>query len=243
MSDFEINFSIIVPCYNEEKNIPSLLERFEKVIKSDDIELILVNNGSVDNSKEILDLLLLDHKFARKIDVVNNKGYGYGIKQGLNAAKGKYIGYTHADLQTDPLDVVKAIDWIRTSKLNDHFFIKGNRKGRPVFDTLFTYGMSVFETIYLKKRLWDINAQPTFFPANFYKGLRNIPDDFSLDLYLLYVSKVKKMYVHRFDVFFPPRLNGVSSWNTGLKSKWKFIKRTIQFSINLNKKMDGNNLS
>ena len=56
------------------------------------------------------------------------------------------------------------------------------------------------------------------------------PFDFSLDLYSLYLAKKNKYNVIRFDVVFPERINGVSKWNTGLRSKIKFIKRTIDFS-------------
>ena len=72
------------------------------------------------------------------VHVLENKGYGNGIKQGLKIAEGKFIGYTHADLQTDPKDVIKAFDIIKLNNCNENIFIKGNRKGRPFFDQFFT---------------------------------------------------------------------------------------------------------
>lgn len=42
-----MKLSIVVPCYNEENNIPLILEKFNEVIKRDDIEVLLVNNGSI----------------------------------------------------------------------------------------------------------------------------------------------------------------------------------------------------
>jgi len=41
----------------------------------------------------------------------------------------------------------------------------------------------------------------------------------------------------RFDVIFPERLHGESSWNDGFASKWKFIKRTFDFSFKLKKEL------
>ena len=41
-----IKYSIVIPCYNEEKNIPLILENFNNVIQRDDIEVLFVNNGS-----------------------------------------------------------------------------------------------------------------------------------------------------------------------------------------------------
>ena len=103
-----MKLSIVVPCYNEAENIPLILKRFGEVIKRDDIEVILVNNGSTDGSAAMLDELLPQYPFARTVLVPVNQGYGYGILQGLKAAKGDFIGWTHADMQTDPGDVVKA---------------------------------------------------------------------------------------------------------------------------------------
>ena len=74
-----MKLSIIVPCYNESKNIPLILEKFSSVIKRDDVEVLLVNNGSKDNSQEILDILIPKYPFARIVKVEVNQGYGFGI--------------------------------------------------------------------------------------------------------------------------------------------------------------------
>lgn len=228
-----MKLSIVVPCYNEADNIPLILERFDEVIKTDEVEVILVNNGSTDNSAVVLDELLPNYSFARTVFVQVNQGYGYGILQGLNAAEGDYIGWTHADMQTDPGDVLKALDIINNSK-DKNIFVKGNRKGRPAFDQFFTWGMGIFETIYFKTPMDDINAQPNVFPKGFYEGWDNPPYDFSLDLFAVYTAKKAGLLIVRFPVLFPERIHGESKWNNeGLKSKWKFIKRTIQFSKEL----------
>ncbi|NQV76974.1 MAG: glycosyltransferase family 2 protein [Lutibacter sp.] len=232
-----MKFSIIVPCYNEEKNIPLILDKFNSVIKTDDIEVLLVDNGSTDKSGNIFSSLIPRYSFARVIKLDINQGYGFGIASGLKDAKGEYIGYSHADMQTDPADVLKAFEIVKKSRNSKNCYVKGFRKKRNIVDELFTVGMSVFETMYLRKNLWDINAQPNIFHKSFFSTLNNIPKDFSLDLYFLYMAKKKGLDVIRFDVFFPPRLHGESSWNTGLSSKWKFIKRTIEFSVKLKKEL------
>jgi glycosyltransferase involved in cell wall biosynthesis len=227
-------FSIVIPCYNEGQNIPLVLESFNNIIKEDNIEVILVNNGSTDNSVKVLEELLPKYSFAMTVLVPVNQGYGYGILQGLKAANGDYIGWTHADMQTDPKDVLKAFKIIE-EKAQDNLFLKGNRKGRPLFDQFFTIGMSIFESLYLKKNLFDINAQPNVFHKQFLEKWDEPPFDFSLDLYAFFMAKKHNLSVIRFDVIFPERINGTSSWNNGMSSKWKFIKRTIHFSIKLKK--------
>ena len=233
-----MKLSIVVPCYNESKNIPLILSRFNEVIKRDDISIILVDNGSTDNSSEVLDELIPKYSFARKLTVEKNIGYGFGIMSGLRSCDSEYLGWTHADMQTDPIDVIKALNIIETSEHPTDVYIKGDRKGRPLFDQIFTIGMSVFESIYLLSRLWDINAQPNVFHKSFFDQWNDrAPDDFSLDLFVLYQAIKNHQIICRFNVIFPQRLHGVSSWNDGFKSKWKFILRTISFSKKLKKEL------
>ena len=93
--------------------------------------------------------------------------------------------------------------------------------------------MSLFETIYLRTPLWDINAQPTIFPRAFFSSWKNPPKDFSLDLYAYYQARQAGLAVHRFPVQFGKRLHGTSHWNINWRAKWKFIVRTIDFSRRL----------
>lgn len=230
---FRLKLSIVVPCYDEAENIPLILKRFGEVIKRDDIEVILVDNGSRDDSPQVIRRLLPAYPFAKTVHIENNQGYGYGVIQGLKACSGEFIGWTHADMQTDPADLVRALDIIEANNCDETLFVKGNRKGRPLFDQFFTSGMSLFETIYMGARLYDINAQPNVFSRNFFDTWQNPPKDFALDLYALYMAQKSGLRIERFDVVFPKRLHGTSHWNTGLASKWKFIKRTVDFSRKL----------
>lgn len=91
-------------------------------------------------------------------------------------------------------------------------------------------------TDFMGKILYDVNAQPNIFSKEFFSSWENPPKDFALDLYALYMAKKNKLKVIRFNVLFPERIHGQSTWNTGLASKWKFIKRTMLFSLELKKR-------
>ncbi|MCA9400536.1 MAG: glycosyltransferase family 2 protein, partial [Candidatus Omnitrophica bacterium] len=232
-----MKLSIVVPCYNEKANVPLLIERFAQAIRRDDVEVVFVNNGSTDGSGEIFEALLPQHRFARYVHVPINRGYGHGILQGLHNATGEFLGWTHADLQTDPHDVLKALALVEEVKGNDSIYVKGCRRGRPVFDNIFTWGMSFFESCLLGKWMWDINAQPNIFHKSFFQRWEHPPDDFSLDLFAYYMALKQKCTIVRFDVSFPKRVHGMSHWNTGITAKWKFIKRTFQFSLTLKRNL------
>jgi glycosyltransferase involved in cell wall biosynthesis len=231
-----MKISLIIPCYNESKNLPPLIERCQQ-LNSETFEVIIVNNGSTDDTSNVLKSLINSkYPFIKAVKVEVNQGYGHGILCGLRSSTGNIIGWTHADLQTDPLDSNQVKSLIK--QYGENIFIKGQRYGRPISDVMFTIGMSIFESILLKKLFWDINAQPTFFPRSFFDEWNAPPNDFSLDLFAYYQAKKNNMKVVRFPVFFGQRLHGHSSWNVDLKSKWKFIKRTIEFSLTLRKRID-----
>jgi glycosyltransferase involved in cell wall biosynthesis len=230
-----MKLSLVIPCYNEMENIPLLLERCKEVSSRVGCEVILVDNGSTDDSSEVLRELLPKYPGCRSVRVERNQGYGFGILAGLESAKGEIIGWTHADMQTDPQDVLRGMEYFDSGGSN--IFVKGQRYGRPLSDIMFTLGMSIFETILLRKPMRDINAQPTLFHRDFYSDWVSPPHDFSLDLYAYFMARKGSLRVLRFPVLFAERAHGKSHWNIDFSSKVKFIKRTLTYSFELFKKM------
>ena len=225
-----MKFSIVIPCYNEAGNIPTLLERCQSVYKLAPVEFIIVDNGSTDSTPELLPQLLEGISQCRSVRVDFNKGYGHGILAGIAVAAGDVIGWTHADLQTDPKCILQALNFFAKHEV---IFVKGRRKGRPFFDNIFTIGMSVFETLLFGSFLWDINAQPTLLSRQLLESWQSPPNDFSLDLFAYQQAKNLKVKVRRFPVIYFPRLCGTSSWNVSFRARLKFIKRTVTYSLKL----------
>lgn len=229
-----MEFSLVIPCYNEAKNLPTLLTRCGELARAKPgLEIILVDNGSSDDTPSVLADLLPRHDGCRSIRVAVNQGYGFGILSGLRAARGEVLGWTHADMQTDPMDVLRGLALFEQSAVPQNLFVKGRRYGRPAGDVVFTIGMSLFESLLLGRRLWDINAQPTLFPRVFFENWRAPPHDFALDLYAYHNARQAGMMVARFPVLFGARLHGHSHWNVDWAAKWKFIRRTMDYSIKL----------
>ena len=228
-----MKYSLVIPCFNEQGTIKLILERTKNPFIDNNIELILVNNGSKDNTKDILSELINNYPHAKYIDLERNLGYGGGILRGLSHCEGEIIGWTHADLQTDPLDCITAFKEYEKISKKQNTFIKGNRKNRPVYDQFFTFGMSLFETFLLGKLIYDINAQPTIFPKKFFYSWINPPKDFSLDLYCYYLAKKNNYKIKRIRVDFLKRISGQSKWNINFISRIRFILRTMKYSFKL----------
>ena len=231
-----ISLSIIIPCYNESKSLPRLIEEcYIANLGRSDIQFVFVNNGSNDDTQIVLDnLLVLDkYSFGKSVLVPCNKGYGFGILEGLKMADGKILSWTHADLQTNPNDVILAYEYYRKELEMNKCIVKGERKNRKLLDNIFTVGMSFLSSILLKQKLWDINAQPKIFNRIFLTQLKNAPFDFSLDLYLLFIANKLKYSVNTFPVNFSKREFGEPKGGGTLKGKLKLVKRTLNYVIEL----------
>lgn len=228
--------SLVIPCFNEAGNLPLLLRRLDQVVARDDVEVVLVDNGSGDETARILAAAAAERTYLRTLRVELNQGYGFGILSGLRVAEGEVLAWTHADMQTDPGDAFEGLALFEASGERD-LFVKGRRRGRPAADVLFTAGMACFETLLLGRAMWDINAQPTLFPRRFFESWRAPPHDFSLDLYAYYQAKVQGLRVLRFPVRFGARAHGLSHWNVDWRSKLRFIQRTMRYSLELRRRL------
>src|SRR5882672_727566 len=107
--------SIIIPVYNEEKTLSQVIRRVEKVTFSGiEKEIIIVNDGSSDDSKKIIeDLKLKNVKFFSH---TKNAGKGSAVRTGLEKATGEYVIIQDADLEYDPQDILKLIKPIQEGK-------------------------------------------------------------------------------------------------------------------------------
>lgn len=225
--------SIVIPCYNEAHTLLELLVRCGTISSQHTIEFIIVDNGSSDRTPNILAAVVPGLKGIKSLRLNDNAGYGGGIIAGLQLAQGHVVGWTHADLQTDPMDVLAGARYF--TNLANRSFVKGTRNGRPLIDTIFTLCMSVFCSVVFTKRVNDINAQPTMFPRSLLQQFNNPPRDFSLDLYAYVLAKRNQLPIVRFKVNFKRRLAGVSHWNSNWRQKAIFIMRTIRFTFLLRK--------
>jgi glycosyltransferase involved in cell wall biosynthesis len=225
--------SVVLPCYNEARGIENILNRFAEVAEGREFELILVDNGSRDNTPDVLKTLLPRYKFARSVRVEVNQGYGHGIYTGLQAARGEVLAWSHADLQTDPADVFRALKTYRAAAQPAHTLVKGRRHGRRFSERVISFGMGTLATLIFRTPLWEINAQPKLFHRSLLEHATNPPIDFNLDVYMLVQAKRNGWKIESISVQFPPRQYGHSNWARTWKSKIRTISRSIKYMLRL----------
>ena len=227
------NLSLIIPCYNEQENLPLLFKKLLE-IHLECLEIILVDNGSTDNTSQIIENFIKDNESCIKIlKIEKNIGYGHGIMSGVRKASGKIIAWTHADLQTDPQDVVNAYQAFVSKNGDRNFILKGRRKKRKFFDHLFTSLMSIISSIAFNIKLSDINAQPKLFHRDFIKLIQDAPYDFSLDLFVLIKAYQKNYTILEFPVLFKDRKYGNAKGGDSLLGKVKLTIRTLAYIYRL----------
>jgi glycosyltransferase involved in cell wall biosynthesis len=230
-----MKYSIVIPCYNEEDNLPNLIRSISEFAKGRDLEYVLVENGSKDNSFALMKDLTKDKDFIKIVKVETNQGYGYGLYQGIKSASGDFIGWIHADLQLPLSDVSQFLDRVDSYNGSEKLFLKGTRHNRSLVDYFFTYGMTCFESVLFGRWLFDIGAIPVFFDKSLSAILKRVPNDFSIELFIYNKAKEHGYKVERLPVHLLKREKGKSSWNTGLMSRIKQSIRIIKASFNIKK--------
>ena len=111
-SDAVTDLSLIIPCYNEAESIPytlpNLCAAFAKAGRR--LEIVAVDNGSEDNTAELLRALAAKGEPVTLVTVSVNQGYGFGLLAGIPHARGAWIGFIPADGQVDAEDVVRLFE-------------------------------------------------------------------------------------------------------------------------------------
>lgn len=121
------SISLFMPAFNEGENIQAAVLEADGVLKNltGDYEIIVVNDGSTDDTKSVLDRLLLGLPSLKVIDHSHNKGIAEALKSGLYSAKKDFIFYNSADRQAK-MEVIK--DFLPL--INDFDIVVGALKKR-----------------------------------------------------------------------------------------------------------------
>lgn len=109
-----LKLSVVIPAYNEEKNIKNTLTLLNEYLKKNfsDFEIIVINDGSTDKTEEIIKEL----GFARLFSEEKNRGKGYAVKKGILNAEGDCIFFTDADLSYSPEYIKLAAELMQKEK-------------------------------------------------------------------------------------------------------------------------------
>lgn len=105
-----MDISVVIPIYNEEANLTTLFVRLKRVLDELDVayELIFVNDGSTDQSLQMIRDLALVHQSVKYIDFSRNFGHQIAVSAGLEKSRGEAVVIIDADLQ-DPPELIEQL--------------------------------------------------------------------------------------------------------------------------------------
>lgn len=222
--------ALVIPVYNEVGNILPLVRAIRDKRKEPlhcPYELILVNNGSQDNSAAELEQAKAGADWIRVVTLNPNVGYGGGIQKGFEAAspQATHVGWIPADQQYSIDDLQKV--WENT--IQKPFALhKGIRTVRR--DSSQTRFVSVVYTSMVRRilsvKVRDVNGLPKIIPTTFLKEIDfPLANTFLLDGQLILAAELHKLPVFEHPVTFYARRAGVSSWSS---KRLKVYRETIR---------------
>lgn len=130
MSDSNYPYlSLVIPAYNEQENIPTLLERVQAALEriGRSYEVIIIDDGSTDQTPTLLEDAMTRLAWLRVIRMTKNAGQSAAFEVGFDAARGQIIATIDADLQNDPEEIGRLIPMLDEHGVD---MITGWRKDR-----------------------------------------------------------------------------------------------------------------
>ncbi|TYB77241.1 glycosyltransferase family 2 protein [Bizionia myxarmorum] len=123
----DYQFTIIVPVYNEEDNLARVEQELLAYIKiaSKKTKILFVNDGSKDNSQQLIEAIAARNPEFQYISFTENRGLSAAIKAGFDYTNTELVGYIDSDLQTAPEDFNLLLKYI-----NDYDLVTGVRANR-----------------------------------------------------------------------------------------------------------------
>src|SRR6266849_963893 len=124
------DLSVVFPVYNEEENLPVLLEEITRVLEDTgwSFEMVAVDDGSVDRSLSVLRDLRGKYPNLRVLALAKNTGQTAALDAAWRAARGRLVVSLDADLQNDPADIPAMVRTLEREKADMVIGVRTNRR-------------------------------------------------------------------------------------------------------------------
>lgn len=230
--------TIIIPVYNEESTIDSLLHKVAKVELMDNVEkeLIIVNDGSTDDSQLKIELFVRSNPTLniRFINNIINKGKGFAVRGGILESTGDYIIVQDADLEYNPEEYNKMLEPMLhhdASVVYGSRFLGNCDYMKSYFGhKLINKGITFLSNLLTGMNLTDIQTCYKLFDAHILKKINLYEDGFSFDHEVTAkISKIKSLVIKEIAISYEGRKFGEKKigWLDGLKAIYSILKYNI----------------
>ncbi len=226
-----MKISIIIPVYNEAPTVEEVVEKVRSLPL--DKEIIVVDDGSTDGSREIIKSL--EHKYREDGNMKfiyhpENKGKGEAIKSGLKLVEGDIVAIQDADLELNPEELPKLVRPIEenlTRVVYGSRFIYPQQRKRAFLRNLANWILSTVASLLYGQRITDEATGYKIFAADLIKGinLRCKGFEFCPEVTAKVLKKGEK--ITEIPVSYDPRTAEEGKkicWKDGFKALWSLIK-------------------
>jgi ubiquinone/menaquinone biosynthesis C-methylase UbiE len=212
----KMSVSVIVPAYNEEGNIQECVKRLEKSLAGRRYEIIIVNDGSKDNTEKIAGSLCNNN--VKLITYPENKGKGFAVEQGFNAAKNDIIAVFDADMAVPPEEIDRFFTPIEIGKAD---FVNGTRLLYPMekqaMNYLHLFGNKMFGSIFtwlIEQRITDTLCGTKSIKRELYRKYIKLKERSWPDFDLLFGAAKHKLSIAEVPIHYKKRRAGKSKMKT-----------------------------
>ena len=222
-----MKLSIIVPVYNENRTIRRVLEEIQAV--PIDKEIIIVDDGSTDGTRQILAQDKANHSGLRVILHEQNMGKGKAIRSGIVEAAGDLVIIQDADLEYRPMDYLALVDAIAREGAHVVYGSRflGKKGVTSPWHRAVNFALTCLTNVLFGTRLTDMETCYKLYPSSVLKGLTLVSDGFEIEAEL--TAKVLKQGVRISEV--PISYQGRTyhegkkiGWRDGLRTVWALFK-------------------
>ena len=216
--------SLVLPLYNEEDCVQDTVAGLLDALQGAGCELILVNNGSNDQTPFRINQLAIEHKKVKAFHLADNAGYGGGILFGLRQAQGTILGWSWGDGQIAPEHVRTCLNLVRregAQLAKVRRIERQDGQDRALVSAVYSQVMRRAFGVDTS----DVNGCPKLMPRPVFEGLDLRSTDWFLDAETLLKAQEQDLEIREVKATMLPRPGGSSKvdWRTVLEFNQRLL--------------------
>lgn len=206
------SLSVVFPAYNDARSIPLIVKKMSRILPqvAKKYEIIVVNDGSKDNSDEVFLSLQKITRFLTIVSHKKNLGYGASLRTGFKKAKMDFIFYTDGDGQYDVSELKKLV-----AHMDDATdMVSGYKMSRsdPWFRKFLGLVYNQFIRLTFGLRVRDVDCDFRLFRKNILRGVRFFVTSGAFDAEFMKTLHHKRVRIQEVPIHHYPRLHGSSQF-------------------------------
>ena len=227
----DIVLSVIVPAYNEAGTVETAVRQLHNVPLR--LEVIAVNDGSTDGTREVLERLREEGLLDQVIHHERNTGKGAAVRAGIGVASGHVVVVQDADLEYDPMELPELLDPIRLDKADAVFgsrFQGGPRRVLYFWHSVGNRLLTILSNMLTDLNLTDMETCYKMVRADLVKALPLVSKRFGLEVELTARLAHARARVWEIPISYSGRTYAEGkkiNWRDGLAALWHIFRFNV----------------